>query len=327
VTGRKRGSKVVVVGDLNGADDVLVALLRGTGLVDRKLRWTGGTAELVQMGDLFNRGGGALRALRLLLKLARQARLAGGKVTILLGNHEVMTALRNEGYCTEAEYLAFATARERREWPARVQRALVRLARKPTAGAILPIRPRLDAWRIEHVPGKTAMRRALGPRAPLGRALRALPVAYVSNGAVFVHGGLLPQWANLGVEGLNREGARAWAEAGARLWSLPRSSLFRNPDGPLWDRSLVSATPAARANLRHSLKLLGVRRMIVGHTQTQAIKGGAPGKVALVDGSRLVLVDVGLRSGDRTPRAALIIAGSRGLEWTPEGTRILWDDA
>src|SRR3982750_2060083 len=96
-------NKIVVVGDLNGAYDVLVDILRGTKLVNRELSWRGGRAGLGQMGGLFNRGDGGVQALRLLLKLQRQARKVGGKVTVLLGNHEVMTALGHEGYCTEGE--------------------------------------------------------------------------------------------------------------------------------------------------------------------------------------------------------------------------------
>src|SRR6187402_717141 len=105
-----RGSRLVAIGDLNAAYDALVDILRGTGLVDQRLSWAGGQAELVQLGDLFNRGEGAVVALRLLLRLQRQAKRVGGKVTILLGNHEVMTALGHEGYCTEGEYLSFASA-------------------------------------------------------------------------------------------------------------------------------------------------------------------------------------------------------------------------
>lgn len=316
---------MVVVGDLNGAYDVLVDILRGTGLVDRELRWCGGADELVQMGDLFNRGGGALQALRLLLKLQRQARRVGGRVTVLLGNHEVMTALRHEGYCTEDEYLAFASAAERRAWPARVHRALLRLVRRRPHGIVLPIAPRLEAWKIEHVPGRSALRRALGPRGALGRALRALPVAYRSNGALFVHAGLLPKWARWGIDGLNQRAAEAWAAARIRLWSLPKSSLFRSSEGPLWDRTLVRGGAQARAQLRQTLELLGAHRMIVGHTQTASLPAGKAGQILVLAGGSLVDVDVGLSSGEGTPRAALILDGPRGLEWTPERTRVLWN--
>jgi Calcineurin-like phosphoesterase len=316
--------RIVVVGDLNGAYDVLVDILRGTKLVNRELQWRGGRDELVQMGDLFNRGDGGPQALRLLLKLQRQARKVGGNVTVLLGNHEVMTALGHEGYCTEGEYLSFASAQERRAWPARVTRAMKRLVRQRPQGILLPIEPRLEAWKIEHVPGRAALRKELGPRGRLGRALRTLPVAYQTQGSLFLHAGLLPDWAELGVDGLNDLARDTWALARDGLWSLPKHSLFRSPTGPLWDRSLVRGGAKARALLKRSLSQLGAARMIVGHTTTESLTGGAAGSVLLLAGGRLVAVDVGLSSGPNTPRTALILDGPRGLEWTPNGTRVLW---
>jgi hypothetical protein len=316
--------RIVAIGDLNGAYEVLVDILRGTGLVGPQLAWSGGRAELVQVGDLFNRGGGAAQAFRLLLRLQRQARRAGGRVTVLLGNHEVMTALRHEGYCTESEYLSFASAAERRAWPARVQRAMLRLIRKRPGGVVLPIKPRLEAWKIEHVPGRTAMRRALGPHGSLGKALRALPVTYQSGGALFVHGGLLPAWAKLGAAGLDEQARSEWAAVrNNKLWSLSKRSLFRG-DGPLWDRSLVRGGAQARQNLKETLALFGAERMIVGHTQTASLPRGQDGRILVLERGQLIGVDVGLSEEPRAPRAALIIEGSRGYEWTPSGTRLLW---
>jgi Calcineurin-like phosphoesterase len=323
----KAGTRIVVVGDLNGAFDVLVDILRGTKLVNRELKWCGGRAELVQMGDLFNRGDGALQALQLLLKLQRQARKVGGKVTVLLGNHEVMSALGHEGYCTEGEYLSFATAPERRAWPARVERAIKRLVRQRPHGILGPIAPRLDAWKVAHAPGQVALRRELGPRGKLGRALRALPVAYQAQGCLFVHAGLLPDWARLGVDGLNARARDAWALADkkGRLWSLPKTSLFRDSTGPLWDRSLVRGGTKARANLQRTLAHLGATRMIVGHTPSGSLLRGVPGSVLVLAQGRLIAVDVGLSSGPDTPRTALILDGASGLEWTPKKTRVLWN--
>jgi hypothetical protein len=322
----KSGSgRIVVVGDLNGAYDALIEILSGTGLINRKLAWAGGRDELVQVGDLFNRGGGAVRALRLLLKLRREARRAGGRVTVLLGNHEVMTALGHEGYCTEDEYLSFATAAERRAWPKRVERAMLRLLRQRPRGIVLPIGPRLEAWKIDHVPGRAALRRALGPRASLGKALRALPVTYQAGDALFVHAGLLPAWAKLGADGLEARARHDWQTARGRLWNLPkRASLFRSGTGPLWDRSLIRGGAEARADLRDTLTLLGVKRMIVGHTQTGSLERGQRGRIVVLERGKLIGVDVGLAEGPDSPRTALIIAGSRGLEWTPTKTRVLW---
>lgn len=320
-----RSPRIIVIGDLNAAYDALIEILRGTKLVNRKLDWIGGRAELVQLGDIFNRGAGATQALTLLLRLRRQARASGGRVTVLLGNHEAMTALRHEGYCTEGEYLAFATAAERRAWPARVQRAFRRLARQRPHGVVLPIEPRLEAWKIEHVPGRTALRRALGPRGKLGKALRALPVTHISQGALFVHAGLLPAWAKLGLEGLDQMAQQEWATGGRGLWTLPKKGLFRGSTGPLWDRSLVRGGAAARRALKQSLALVGAQRMIVGHTQTASLAGGREGHIHVQARGRLVSVDVGLASGPGAPRAALVLEGGAGYEWTPAETRVLWN--
>jgi hypothetical protein len=324
-TGVKEPPRLVAIGDLNGADDALEQILRGTGLIDRAGRWVGGKSELVQVGDLFNRGAGAKQALTRLIKLRAEAGRVGGRVTVLLGNHEVMTALRHEAYCTEDEYLAFATAAERRAWPARVRRAMLRLFRDHgPRGPVRPIAPRLEAWKLAHVPGQSALRRALGPRTKLGRALRELPVAHVAGDTIFVHAGILPEWANLGVDGLNQAAKAAWQSAPAFYPRLPAKSLFRSNSGPLWDRSLAYAKAGSGAALRRSLALLGVRRMVVGHTPTDSFKGGERGKIALIHGGRLVLIDVGLCSGSSGPRTALVIEGRTGREWTPHGTRVLW---
>jgi hypothetical protein len=245
---------------------------------------------------------------------------------VLLGNHEVMTALRHEAYCTEEEYLSFASPAERRAWPARVERATVRLFRKHgPRGPILPIEPRVEAWKIAHVPGQSALRKALAKNAPLGRVLRRLPVAHQSGGCLFVHAGLLPAWAELGVSGLNARAAAEWVEAAGFFPRLSKESLFRARSGPLWDRSLAMGTAAqVQKLLKRSLELCGAERMIVGHTQTEGVKGGRRGEILTRFGARLVLVDVGLGSEPDDPCAALIIEGDSGLEWTPQGTRCLW---
>ena len=322
---RSAQRRLVVVGDLNGAADALIEILRGTGLVDAKLSWSGGGAELVQVGDLFNRGGGARRAFTLLLRLQREARRVGGKVTVLLGNHEVMTALGNEAYCTEEEYLAFAQPSERKAWAKRVQRAARRIyMSRSSSGRIQPFEPRLAAWKVLNAPGQAALRRELGPKGKLGRALRKLPVAHLAGDLVCVHGGILPHFAEHGIEGLNELAESEWATAKKRYVDLKRRSLFRNPEGPLWDRSLARGGREALSLLKRSLRLLGAERMVVGHTPTASVPGGEKGRIATRFGGQLVLVDAGLSEGAEGARAALIVEDGRGYEWTPAGTRALW---
>ena len=49
-------SRVVAIGDIHGAYDSLVSILRAAGLIDEKLAWSGGDSTLVQLGDFTDRG-------------------------------------------------------------------------------------------------------------------------------------------------------------------------------------------------------------------------------------------------------------------------------
>ncbi|KEF35785.1 metallophosphoesterase [Deinococcus sp. RL] len=79
-----------VVGDVHGVPGKLRALLRGAGLIGEDAGWAGGAAHLVFLGDYLDRGPDGAEVVRLVRALEAQAPRAGGRVTALLGNHEVM---------------------------------------------------------------------------------------------------------------------------------------------------------------------------------------------------------------------------------------------
>ncbi|WP_019585073.1 metallophosphoesterase [Deinococcus apachensis] len=95
-----------VVADVHGALDKLRVLLRRARLIDEGDRWTGGTSHLVFLGDYMDRGPDGAGVVRLVRSLEASAPLAGGRVTALLGNHEVMflAALRFAGYDPQDHY-------------------------------------------------------------------------------------------------------------------------------------------------------------------------------------------------------------------------------
>jgi hypothetical protein len=318
--------RLVAIGDLNAAADVLIDILRGTGLTDRRGRWIGGRSRLVQIGDIWNRGPGARAATELLLDLQQQARAAGGEITILLGNHEVMTSLGVEAYCTVAEYLSFATASEKRAWPRRVERMTARIHRSTPKGEIVPpLGPRVELWKAMNAPGRKAMRRALGPRGRIGREIRKWPVSLRHEDLVFSHAGLTPAWAAKGLDTIEEEARTLWAARPTSVRDMAKRSLFKAADGPLWDRSLASG-PAleSRRALELSLRLLKARRMVIGHTRTDHVPRGRLGRIALRFGGKLVCIDVGLWSGRNAPRIALLVERGQGWEWSPTSRRRLW---
>jgi hypothetical protein len=87
-----------VMADIHGEYDQMVGILRNAGLIDEALRWTGGRSHLVALGDMMSRGADVTPVLWFLYRLEREAEAAGGRVHILLGNHEIMVMLADLRY-------------------------------------------------------------------------------------------------------------------------------------------------------------------------------------------------------------------------------------
>lgn len=82
--------KVFAVSDIHGQFNSFFRMLRVHKVIDKKSRWSYGTGHLVVNGDVFDRGPDVTQSLWLIHQLSRQAKKAGGRVHMLLGNHEVM---------------------------------------------------------------------------------------------------------------------------------------------------------------------------------------------------------------------------------------------
>src|SRR4051812_4358414 len=63
------GQRVVAIGDIHGAATGLAQILQAAGLIDAGRKWTGGTARLVQTGDILDRGSEVREAIDLLMRL------------------------------------------------------------------------------------------------------------------------------------------------------------------------------------------------------------------------------------------------------------------
>ncbi|MEQ1500586.1 MAG: metallophosphoesterase [Myxococcota bacterium] len=99
--------RVYAIGDLHGDFDNAIAALAITGLVDATGRWTGGTATLVQTGDVVDRGDEGKRLYAWLRALSAEATAAGGRVVPLLGNHEVMNLRGDWRYVSPGDLAAY----------------------------------------------------------------------------------------------------------------------------------------------------------------------------------------------------------------------------
>jgi hypothetical protein len=190
--------RIVAVSDIHGAYDAMVATLQNAEVLDKELGWSGGATHLVIVGDILDRGPDSREAMDLLMQLEQQAEAAGGMVHVLIGNHEAMNLVGDLRYVSREEFADFAaeeTDEERERWLAEFAQ------RKNESGDISDeVRREFD----ERFPvGFFAHRREFEADGKYGAWLLSQPVVVVINGTAFVHGGLSPMIADIGLDGVN----------------------------------------------------------------------------------------------------------------------------
>ncbi|MBU2101875.1 MAG: UTP--glucose-1-phosphate uridylyltransferase, partial [Candidatus Omnitrophica bacterium] len=82
--------RLIAQGDIHGELGKFQENLRRAKIIDGNNNWVGGKAILVQVGDVIDRGPKSRETYLFLAQLQQQARVAGGEVVRLLGNHELM---------------------------------------------------------------------------------------------------------------------------------------------------------------------------------------------------------------------------------------------
>jgi hypothetical protein len=199
----------VAVGDVHGDYQTFRRLLGRLGIIDAEGRWAGGDQHLIQTGDIVDRGPDSRRAVELLMRLEEESRSAGGRVTVLLGNHEVMNLTGDLTYTVPGEFLAFAADESAELRNERLDRILA-LCKKGSdllRSDYYPVLSRqLDRRRLERYfpKGYFAHRDAFSPRGRMGKWLLGLPIVFKDGDTLFVHGGLSPRVAKLSAAAINR---------------------------------------------------------------------------------------------------------------------------
>ena len=345
--------RVVALSDIHGAHETMVATLGQAGILDEQRAWAGDNAHLVIVGDILDRGPDSRQSMDLLMRLEAEAVAAGGRVHVLIGNHEAMVLTGDLRYVSRDEYAAFAadeTAQERAGWFAQYDA-------KRNADAPEPEQRRRD-FDTRYPPGYFAYRRAFATDGQYGRWLLEKPVMIVIDGTAFVHGGVSPIIAETGLDGINRlvsEQLQSYVTSigtltGAGLL-LPTDSYLAYErfvrdfdadqataapvveatevmkafsdteaqalDGPLWYRGNVACNALIEIErLESALGKVGADRVVIGHTPTY-------GRLVLerFDG-RVIEVDTGmLKSYYEGSGNALVIEGGQASVVTETGER------
>jgi hypothetical protein len=309
--------RLVVIGDSHGAFDSYSALLAEVGLVDGKLKWSGGKANLVSLGDFLDRGADSRKIMDLLMRLQKEAAKSGGKVHVLLGNHELMNLTGDLRNVSPQEFLSYQDMEDPKE----------RLAVREYFDQNPEERRDSDFDQL-YPPGFFGHRKAFSSEGKYGKWLRTLPFLIVINDKAFTHGGLPRLVAEQGLEGTNRSMAEAISQYD-ELWAvvskdiglvlpatfrqrprlseastLPEAEKFRklywkplfSPEGPLWAREDSMCLPVTvEGTLDASLAALGASQLVVGHTVTfnKHISSRLNGKVIMIDTGMLNSVYTG----------------------------------
>jgi hypothetical protein len=311
--------RVVAVGDVHGAFEKFVTILREAQLIDGRRRWTGGRAILVQTGDILDRGPDSRKVLDLIRKLTDEAARAGGQVHALLGNHEAMRVIGYYRDVSAGEFDAFRSpdsADLRRRY---LDLLLADAAKRAKDAGVEFDDAALRTRFLDETPlGWLEMQRAFGPNSDYGRWLRARDTMVRINGIVFTHGGPSAAVARLGCAAIN---AKVRAELGTVTLADPAllQSLIMGPDGPLWYRGLADGAPdVGQADVEAILAALGARAIVVGHTVSTGLR------ITSRFGGRVVQIDTGMLDGEFYPGGAPSALEIHGGTWTAiyDGARV-----
>ncbi|MBA2467182.1 MAG: metallophosphoesterase [Sphingomonas sp.] len=290
-------ARIVAVGDLHGDYSAWRDIARAAGIVSARGRWVGGNTTLVQTGDIADRGARTLAIIHDLRRLEREARAAGGRVIVLVGNHEAMNVIGDLRYVTPEEFAAFADKRSagRRESLYQRRRTEIEGAARAVPGrANLKAEDVKAAWLRETPLGWVEHRLAWNPNGYIGRWVASAPAVVQIGGTVFVHGGLSAEYAQLSLDQINDQ-----VRTAIRAADKSPTSIISDPLGPLWYRGLISRSPTVveprvlapgrppiDAELEAVLRVRGAKRLVVGHTPNRT-------GIIVSHGGRLIRIDSG----------------------------------
>jgi hypothetical protein len=341
--------RIVAVGDVHGDLEALQAILREARLVDAAARWAGGKSTLVQLGDLIDRGPHSRGVLDFVMGLEEQASRAGGRVLVLLGNHEAMNMLADLRYVGEADFGAYADGKSEQRRQDAWRRYEKWAKEHAAAGATVVAK---KEWLKDHPVGFVERREAFGPSGRYGSWLRRRPAAVKIGDTLFAHGGisapvaaLQPNQVNARVAEEFRVFDRACEELQARDEMLPfftlaeiieRATVVANAVAPGGDQD--AAFPAIVALRQHAGWLIVhkdgplwfrgyaewsdaegeayVTDILQRQGASRVVVGHSPqiGQIAMRWNGRVFLIDTGMLQG--------YVKGGRGSALEIDGAQI-----
>jgi hypothetical protein len=247
-------ARVVAIGDLHSDIGAARRAFQLAGATDAHDAWVGGALHVVQLGDMIGRGNDERQVLDFLFDVRAKAEAAGGKLHLLVGNHEIMGARVDNQAVGANPFSGYDDLHD------------------------LDLSHPLLQFLPDHQKKRGAALMAGGPYA---KRFAELPAVLKLGRTVYVHGGVVARWAEYGIDRINREVSRWLSEGGAEP---DVSRGVDNGDRVMWTRQFSSGVDASDCIvLERSLAILDATRMIVAHTVHSSITSYCDGKVWAID--------------------------------------------
>lgn len=281
--------RIVAIGDIHGDYDNYIEVLKNAGVINRRGRWSAGKTHVVQVGDIPDRGPDTLRIISHLQKLEKQASKAGGRLHLLIGNHEHMNITGDLRYVHPGEYEAFETRNSkqlRNNYYAYVVKTIEQqreaLLNSGGDASHLPVADddfKRD-WYNEHPLGFVEHRLAWQEGGELFEWIAAHNTIIRINDILFLHGGLSAELLPMSISEINE---RIRAELNREAFE--GEPLGTADSGPLWYRGLARGDEAAeRPALDSVLAHFDAEMIVLGHTpDLNAITPRFGGQVVIID--------------------------------------------
>jgi hypothetical protein len=226
------------------------------------------------MGDVMDRGPGSKKAMDLLIKLEKEAERKGGRVHVLIGNHEAMNLVGILDHTSAEEFESYRDRdsdkrRERvfeRRYKEMVDDAKAQRTEPPS---------KEEEWKIfqEEFPlGFIEHRLAFRADGQYGKWILKHNLAVLINGILFSHADWSKEYAEMGLAEVNQR-ARAEFSGKADL----QTGIALAPTSPIQNRRF-SKVPLRKDlqetygnMLKPILEAVEASRIVVGHTMTRGV--------------------------------------------------------
>lgn len=265
--------RVVAVSDVHGQYELMHDLMLRSGVIDKANKWALGRGHFVVIGDNFDRGDQVLPILWLLFDLEQQALAQGGRIHLLLGNHEQMVLHGDQRYLNKKYYYTAGIFRTRyHEFFA--------------PGSVL------GDWIAQHRVA-VSINEHLFVHAGISPEVEALELSLDDVNTIFREQIIRPPDTQIIADSV--------------------LNLLYGGMGPLWYRGYFGEEAISKSKFKRVLKAFGQKKMIVGHTSQEkiqslydgklividcSIKLGQQGQVLLMEKDRLYIID---QDGERLP--------------------------